>query len=1286
VLCQSQELTYAGVNSRANQMARFLIAAGVRPGDRVALLLPRSVEVYVSLLGILKTGAAYVPLDPDYPADRIGFVLTDCAARVLITTKDLSGRATGFSGRIVCLEENPTLRLCSEEQPEAMVGSEDVAYVIYTSGTTGRPKGIEVEHHSVCHLVRTEAEIFQVQPLDRVYQGFSIAFDASVEEIWLAFYAGATLVAATREMVYAGPELPRLLGEAGVTVLSCVPTLLAMMDADMPSVRLLILGGEVCPPDLVKRWWRPGRRVVNTYGPTEATVIATYADCQPDRPVSIGRPIPGSFACILDEQLQPIAEGAAGELCLGGGGLARGYVNRPELMREKFISIPVPGSSPQRIYRTGDRARWTPDGEIEFLGRLDGQVKIRGFRVELSEIENVLLECPGVAAAAVTLREDQPGAPRLVAYLVPKQGIRFHPTDVRENLQRRLPAFMIPNYLETLATLPTLTSGKIDRQRLPPPSGFPGTTSRSVISPRTSLEHKVAVVWKELFTVQDLSVRDDFFLDLGGHSLLAARLVSALRRVSPFQKISMLDVYQCPTIEALAGAFEHRPARHDRVHAPDPSRLIPFWRHFWCGLAQMASLAFVLSFFALQWLAPYLTYTVMVEEEFGTLPSIVGALVSLMVCYPFMLTVPVLVKWVVIGRYRPGEYPLWGAYYFRWWLVTTIEAAVPVQYLAGTPLLNLYLRLMGAKIGRNVHLQSNNASIYDLIEMGDDSSINADSSLLGYTVRDGILKIGRVIIGHRCFVGARANLSINSTMEDDSALEDLSLLPPGARIPRGETWRGSPATRVEEKRASGTERTASATPSISDARRLLFGVLQGLALFVFPVLVVGALFPGIVLMNRLNYIDPYYWYLFLSPLVGASFILLLCLEIAALKWLLLGRVRPGQFPLHSSFYLRKWFVDQTMDLSLDILGPLYASVYLAPWYKLLGARLGRGAEISTASFISPDLLTIGDESFIADNASLGAPRVQCGQVTIGRNSIGKRAFIGNSALLPPGSVIPDQTLIGCLSVPPQAPEDALRPNATWLGSPAVFLPQRQASAVFGVETTYHPPLRMRVLRAAIEFVRVILPSTCFIILLSLLFSSLLLLHDLYSMTTTLLFFPLLYLGCGLAATLFTIVLKWLLVWRYRPGERPLWSTFVWRNELLNALHEHLAGPFLIDSLTGTPFLPWYFRLLGARIGRRVYMQTTDLSEFDLVSVGDEAALNADCTLQTHLFEDRVMKLSRVEIGPRCVVGTGSLVLYDTQMEEQARLGDLSLLMKGELLPGHSSWAGIPARAVDPGSI
>jgi non-ribosomal peptide synthetase-like protein len=1291
VICGAQTINYGALERRANQLTSCLRAGGVEIGDRIGLLAPRSSDAYIGLLGILKAGAAYVPLDPEYPADRVNLILADCQAKALVASSDLAQKAATFQGRKVLLDEKGMAQPSAPPFERAPTTPEDLCYVIYTSGSTGKPKGVEITHRSACHLVEAEAEIFKVRPEDRVFQGASLAFDASVEEIWLAFRAGATLVVGTAEMVHAGPALAGMLTKAGVTVLSCVPTLLLMMEEDIPSLRLLILGGEACPPGLVKRWWRPQCRVVNTYGPTEATVIATWSECHPDKPVTIGRPVANYLLCVVNESLDPVPVGEAGELCIGGIGLARGYIGRPELTREKFVEITSPrGTQPSdRFYRTGDLARWNADAELEFLGRIDTQVKIRGFRVELGEIEALLLESPNIKAAAVALREDVPGVQQLVAYLVPAAGAQIDVQNLRAALREKLPPYMVPAILEILPALPVLTSGKVDRKSLPAPKAAASESAREIIEPRTALEQQIAQVWGSLFSPQPVSIRDDFFLELGGHSLLAARMISALRKRPRLEGISVLDIYQHRTIEGLAKEVERRNQNSEfrnqeqdgaqaQVDSETRPLVVPFWRHFLCGTAQLISLFFVLSFFALQWLAPYLTYTILIEEEYDFAQALLGAFASLILFYPVMLMIPILLKWLVIGRYRPGAYPLWGAYFFRWWLVTTIEAAVPVGYLTGTPLLNLYARLMGGKIGKNVYLGSENFAIYDLLSIGEGSSVNADANLLGYTIEDGWLKIGSITIGKNCFVGGRAAIRQETIMEDGAALEDLSLLSRSQRIPARETWKGSPAVPTG---SAGVP--AGAFPNSqprSRLNRLTFTLLHAIGLLTFPVLVVAALFPGIVVMNELNYLDPYYWYLLLAPLVGLSFVFFLALEIAAVKWLLLGRVKPGRYRLNSWFYFRKWFVDQTMDLSLDVLGPLYASVYLTPWYKLLGAKLGRGAEVSTASFISPDLLTIGQESFIADNVSLGAPRVRDGEMTIGTNQIGQRSFVGNSAMLPPDTVLGDRVLLGCLSLPP-APPDALREDTTWLGSPSILVPERQKTPAFGEEATFDPPARLRVLRATIEFVRVIAPSTGFIVLTSLLFSALLLLRDYFSLTQTLLFFPFLYIGCGLTATLFTIIAKWLLVGRYRPGEKPLWSSFIWRNELLNALHEHLAEPFLVGALTGTPFVCWYFRLHGARIGRRVYMETTDFSEFDLTRIGDQAALNADCTIQTHLFEDRVMKMSTVDIGPRCNVGAGSLVLYDTRMEERSSLGDLSLLMKGEVLPRATRWEGVPARRV-----
>ena len=1291
VECGASRMTYRELDEAANRLGRYLATLEVGPESCVAFWLPRSTDVYVALLGILKAGAAYVPLDAEYPVDRVAYILENSTSQLVIATAEFANRLVGFDGTIISLDADALL---ISQQPATRIprdnrgtSSTNLCYVIYTSGSTGKPKGVQIEHRNAVHLVQTEAARFLIRPDDRVYQGFSIAFDASVEELWLAWYAGATLVAATAEMVHAGPDLPRILTELKITVLSCVPTLLAMMEGDLPTVRLLIVGGEACSRDLVARWCQSGRRMFNTYGPTEATVIATWTECDPAKSVTIGEPLPGYTAFVLDEQGRPLVPGETGELYLGGAGLARGYMGRDDLTLERFLMIRLtPERPPERLYRTGDLARWTNDGQLEFLGRADGQIKLRGFRVELSEIEAELIRCPGVLATAVTVREDVPGVQQLIAYLVPRTGAEFDEDELRSVLRQSLPVYMIPSIFEPIESLPTLTSGKVDRKQLPVPrlrsvrQKPTANNGTNAWKPRDDFEGQLAVAWNEVFSAVAIGPDEDFFVDLGGHSLLAARMVSSLRKFPEFADISMLDVYRYPTIAKLGDALRDRYQSSNKNESNSSEinhrvvRRVSSLQHALCGAVQTVGLYFVVGFFSLQWLAPYLTYTFLLDRGRSGLEAVFLSLMTLVLLYPIMLTLSIAVKWTVIGRIKPGRYPLWGRYFCRWWFVQSIRNIVPTSYLTGTPLLTFYYRLMGAQIGDNVYLGNDGCQAYDLLSVGDDSCLGADSHFTGATVEDGWLILGRIDIGKRCFVGTRTVLCPESRLEDDAELDDLSLLTSKTSIPKGECWKGSPARRFEGNKTSDPKHS---TVRPSFGRRFGYGLLYIVGILIFPLLPMAAFFPGMAAMAYLNNIDVHYSYLVLSPLVALSFVVLISLEIAAVKWLLLGRVQPGSYPLHHSFYYRKWFVDRLMHLSLDVIGPLYSTLYLAPWYRLLGATIGHRAEVSTASFVSPDCLHIGDESFVADSVSLGAARVRHGVMLIDHTTIGKRTFIGNSALIPIGATIPDNSLIGCLSIPPIT---AMTDGSSWLGSPSFFLPQRQTNTDFSEEETFRPTRWLMAQRLFIEFFRITLPSTLFIVVTNILLSAVLLLHlegmRVWQIAAV---FPLLYMTTGTTAALLMVATKWLLMGRYRPSERPLWSPFVWRTEVVTSLLDNFASPFFLDLLAGTPYVCMFFRLLGAKIGRRVYLDTTELTEFDLVHIGNDVAVNLDCTLQTHLFEDRVMKMAPVKIDDNCHLGAMSLILYDTHIRDGASVGDLSLVMKGESLPANSSWTGIPGR-------
>jgi non-ribosomal peptide synthetase-like protein len=409
--------------------------------------------------------------------------------------------------------------------------------------------------------------------------------------------------------------------------------------------------------------------------------------------------------------------------------------------------------------------------------------------------------------------------------------------------------------------------------------------------------------------------------------------------------------------------------------------------------------------------------------------------------------------------------------------------------------------------------------------------------------------------------------------------------------------------------------------------------------------------------------------------------LFFALQIVAAKWLLLGRVTAGRYQLDNGFYLRHWFCDRLLHTSLDLLFPAYSTLYLPPWLRLLGARLGKRAEVSTIMHFTPDLLEIGEEAFVADAASVGAANVSAGFLELLPVKIGPQSFIGNSAVVAGGTELGEKCLIGCLSIPPQRPQDRLRVDASWMGSPAVFLPNRLINTRFADEFTYRPPKKLYVVRLSIELLRMILPGTVLVATSIVLMYMASEVGEALSWPEFIAVFPLFSVVLGLVAVAFTIAMKWLIIGRYRAGESPLWSTFVWRSELVTALHDYLATPTFLSMLRGTPFLSWYLRAMGAKVGSDVYFDSTYMTEFDLIDIGSNCYINTDCDLQTHLFEDRVMKMSHVRLGERCSAGAFSLVLYDTMLNDGTVLAPLSLVLKGETLsPAAGRWIGSPVQA------
>jgi non-ribosomal peptide synthetase-like protein len=1308
--CGTRRWTYAELDRRSTRLARMLRGYGAGPGRFVALHLGRSDEAVAAILACHKSGAAYVPIDPMYPGERIRRITDELGPVVCLTDGELKAKAEAHFGgsrllvlgsravaaRLTCYDDTAIGR------DESGLSPSDLAYVIYTSGATGRPKGVMAEHGAVCRYVQAFNEVCGTGVQDRVFQGCSLSFDSSVEEIWMAFSNGSTLVVPTRHAPRFGEELGGYLDRHRITYLSTVATVLSTLGEDVPSLRTIVLSGEACPPELVSRWARRGRRLLSVYGPTEATVNTTAAECRPGGAVTIGRPLTGYGLHVVDEHLRPSPRGQLGELLISGPTLARGYVRQPELTREQFLDDDrlrdLEGVG--RCYRTGDLVRWTEDGELELHGRIDAQVKILGYRVELTEIESVLAEHPQVRRAAVHLVERE-GLQVLAACVVPERaGTGSGEPDLGEPdlgepdrasllalLDARLPGYMVPGYLDTVAELPLTISGELDRRRLPAPSRSLIRPAAVAAMPKTDLEHRIAQVWQEVLGVGEVSVEDDFFRDLGGYSLVAARMVTRLRQVLPLD-VTVRDVYECPTVRGLGNRLEQRTRDGAAAcsagqvrSAPSAGEVfdrMPRGRRAATHCGQALSIYLLTAVPAIP-----LALLLVVLRGWATGALSVQLLVVVwlavpLLLWPVMLVVSIAAKWVLIGRYRPGDHPLWGWFYLRWWLCRRLQALSGVGGLAGTPLLPLYFRLMGAEVGPGCTLDTAQVVAWDLVSIGADTSIGAGTQLLGYRVEDGMLRFGRVEIGSRCFVGIHSALGLGVRMQDDSGLDDQSLLPDGDVIPAGEGRRGSPArpaTLTLPTLLKGRKGRQPGLPSRSRARRILFGLVHLMAAEVLGVLLVVsfALFAATCL-----------WAFSAGGVSGLLLMILVvvppgvvasCLIVAALRRLVLPRIRPGTYPVESLLYVRKWLSDGIMRAARTAFLPVSTTIYLPPWLRAMGAKIGPGAEMSTIGHFAPESVEVGPGSFIADGSIIGGRRTFRGGFQVDVNRIGWRSFVGNGAVLPVGAGLGDGCLLGVQSVTPTS-ANVVPDGSEWLGSPPFPLNARPKIGGFDDTVTFHPTRRLYLLRAVTDGLRVLLPGYLAILGLVGYVALVFLAVDRLGPAAALWLAPVAGLLVELGMVLTVVAIKRAVMGTCVPVVKPLWCGHVRRNEMVNGLFGSVMAPMLV-SLLGTPFVAPLMRLMGCRIGRHTYLATTLMSEFDLVEVGDHAALNEGVVLQTHLFEDRIFKSSVVRVGPEASIGNMAVVLYDTMVGRAAAVGPLSLLMKGETLVAGSRWYGIP---------
>lgn len=1277
LICDNVSLTYMELETCSNQLAHYLISQGITNKHSVGLFLERSLESYVSLLAVLKTGAAYVPIEVEYPDERVNHILSDMPFHSVITsTPQFSRNAIQFPDTIIIDELKDALLQQPATRPELTINDSDqLCYVIYTSGSTGKPKGVEITQSNICHYVAVASTLYEMTPQDNVYQGFSLAFDASLEELWMAFANGASLVACLPKDIRSGLGLVDFLKHHKISFFSTVPTLLATLDGNLPDLRLLILGGEACNANLIKRWCRPGLRIMNTYGPTEATVIATYADCYHDKPVTIGKPLPGYSVVLLDEHLQTVADGQQGELCIGGNGLARAYVNRPDITAQKFITNPADSS--QRLYRTGDLAMINSNGDIQFLGRVDDQIKLRGFRIELNEIEEVIMEYPAISQAIVSLQELD--SPALVAYLLVDNPSIFDLNEFKNFLHKKIPYYMVPAHFQLIDAFPLLSSGKVNRKALPKLEITRDT--ENCILPDTKLEQDIANIWQEEFKCQTISVEADFFYDLGGHSLLAAKIVSSLRKIQGLQQLSILDLYNNPTIRSLAKKLETAATYH-KFDVEKEKNNTGKLKHWLCGMGQFIGCLLQYAINAWQLLVIVLCYNWIARENASALEIVITCL-GLFLGLPIIsMLVTIAAKWLLVGRIKPGKYKLWGWFYLRFWLVDRLQSNVFCpKHLIGSPLINLYYRLLGAKIGKNCFIGTASVAVHDSLTIGDNSSIGYDSRLLSYIVEDGWLKIGTITIGENCFIGARTVVSINTIINDNGVLDDMSMLPGYTEIPANQFYCGSPA-RPSIAPVEHATRQIKNRDTTSSARNFLFGVLHYLCLVFIMIVHYGCFYPAIVLASGFHEQTHFFLTAFIGIPLGAILYLTLHYScIIACKKLLLNKVEPGIYSIKSLYYLRQWIVVKMLDD--DAVFVMADSLFLPHFMRLLGAKLGRHVEMGEAPHVIPDLITILDEGFTASSVAFAWPNIFQGSIRFAPVQVGKRGFLGNVSFLPIGAHIGEGGLLGCLSTTPPN-NKAADIHSSWLGSPAVFLPKRELVTGFTDCEKYTPSQRTYNIRLGIESVRIIAPTAFKLFELFSLLAVLDMLLDNYSLLTTSLVLPIaeLLIVCGIVGIV--VMLKWMILGKLKPATKPIWDIFIRKLDLIEYMFSYYINTNFTNMVLGTPFVSILFRCLGAKIGKQVYIETTQFAEFDLISIADNVCINAETLIDTHLYEDRIFKMSTIDIHEGCNIGIGSIILYDTVMEKNSSLGNLSLLMKGETLPANTSWQGAPAQPIQTG--
>jgi non-ribosomal peptide synthetase-like protein len=1302
---REQQWTYRELNARANRLGRALMARGLRREGVVAVVLERNLDWMAAVMAVFKAGGVYLPIEPDFPATRIAKMLSRAECKLVLTetgsTATLEGALETLSGIQTLFVDAAYQENHGEDDLGVDVGPDQLAYIYFTSGSTGEPKGAMCEHAGMLNHLYAKVHDLRIGDGDVITEIARQCFDISLWQLVAGLLVGGRTLIIEQAVILDLQRFVDTIADGKVSVMQVVPSYLEAVlsylekhPRELPCLKCVSVTGEALKAELARRWFaaKPSIKLVNAYGLTETSDDTNHEVMERapegDR-VPLGPAVNNVRVYVIDPHLSPVPLGAPGEIVFSGICVGRGYINDPERTRLAFMADPL--RKGERLYRSGDFGRWRPDGKLEFLGRRDAQVKINGFRIEIGDIENALLRAPGVSQGAVVVAERADKSKRLVAFYASERPLEIK--NLQDQLSQSVPAYMVPSTFHWQESLPLSANGKIDRKNLTALAAELGAAEEetSYSAPTTPTERFFCEVLAGIMRIEQVSVDSHLFYDLGADSLVVTAFCARLRARADLPPISTKDVYQHPTIRSLAAALPAAGPAPSRVaqSAPTPVKLAPVGasQYLLCGALQS------LSAFAYSYLLALVSFAGYMWISAGSdfVDIYCRAILASGAGFLGLCILPILAKWTLIGRWQPQQIRIWSFNYFRFWLVKTLVRLNPLVLFVGSPIYVFYLRALGAKIGRNVLILSPQVPVCtDLLTIGDNTVVCKDAFFFCYRAHDGLIQTGPVTIGKNAFVGEMAVLEIGSSLGDGAQLGHSSSLHAGQSVPAGEHRCGSPA-----RQRTAVDYRLVDPAGCSALRKMAYSAFELLIGFVISAffLSAGTLLTATI-AERPHFAAPgfgafshgtfYGDALIISIILFVGSLLLGLLLMVTVPRLLNLAITPEKvYPLYGFHYWVHRAIGRMTNVKFfnHLFGD---SSFVVHYLRGIGYDLSQDVVQTGSNFGSavkhdnPFLVSIGRGTMIADGLSMVNADYSGTSFRVSRVTIGPDNFLGNAVVYPSQG----RTGANCLlATKVMVPVDGnVREGVGLLGSPSFEIPR---SVQRDIELSKSEDGKERDRKLAAKNKHNLITIGLFLLaqwflsfLMVLLFFSAGILYenvDVSMFVVVLMLAQFVRIGYHVlverASTLFHAL---------QPQQCSIHDPYFWYHERywkLGVLSTHLA------MFDGTPFKSFIWRLLGVRMGKRVFDDGCYITERTMVSIGDGCTLNVGSVIQSHSQEDGGFKSDCITIGAGCTLGVNSLVHYGVKMGDGAQLAAAAFLMKGEEVPPQTRWAGNPASQV-----